>query len=102
MKIMNELIQEHTIGRATSAHLVVLVLDYQRGHAETLPVIVQDLKTFVNFYPRHIAKEDKVFFPSITKYFSNQEQQAMLGQFRDFDKELIHEKYRMIVESFEK
>lgn len=49
----------------------------------------------------HIEKEDKVFFPSSRAYFSEQEDQAMLDEFREFDKKMIHEKYKSVVEALE-
>jgi hypothetical protein len=34
-------------------------------------------------------------------YFSSREQDDMLEAFREFDRRLIHEKYRSVVEKFE-
>jgi len=47
----------------------------------------------------HIEKEDKVFFPAATQHLSAKEQQAMLEAFWEFDRKMIHEKYKMVVES---
>jgi hypothetical protein len=38
----------------------------------------------------------------IIRYFSEQEDQAMLDEFWEFDRKMIHEKYISVVESFEK
>jgi hemerythrin-like domain-containing protein len=55
----------------------------------------------VNFYPKHIIKEDKAFFPASRKYFSNEEDDAMLREFWEFDRKMIHEKYKSVVEALE-
>ena len=47
-----------------------------------------------------IEKEDKIFFPSARMYFSEQEDQAMLNEFWEFDRKMIHEKYISVVEAF--
>ncbi len=58
------------------------------------------LSSLADFYPKHIEKEDKVFFPAARRYFSEQEDQAMLDEFRKFDRKMIHEKYNSVVEAF--
>ena len=73
--LMNELIQDHAFGRATTAELVKSAEAYRNGDKVAASFIVQNLKKFVNFYPKHIEKEDKVFFPSSMRYFSESEQQ---------------------------
>jgi hypothetical protein len=55
----------------------------------------------VTFYPAHIAKEDKHFFIPCMEYFTKKEQDSMLQAFWDFDRRLIHEKYRGLVERLE-
>jgi hemerythrin-like domain-containing protein len=55
----------------------------------------------VNFYPEHIEKEDKLFFPAYMKYFSDEEDQLMLEKFYEFDREMIHEKYRFVLQKLE-
>jgi hemerythrin-like domain-containing protein len=48
-----------------------------------------------------IEKEDKVFFPASRVYFSEEEDQAMLAEFWEFDRKMIHEKYQSVVETLE-
>jgi hemerythrin-like domain-containing protein len=99
--IMNELIQEHIVGRTTTADIVKSAAAYQKGDKAALPSVTLSLKKFVDFYPKHIEKEDKVFFPSSMTYFSEQEQKSMLEEFREFDRKMIHEKYKFVIESIE-
>lgn len=60
------------------------------------------LKILTEFYPKHIEKEDTVFFPSSRAYFCEQEDQAMLSEFWEFDRNMIHEKYKSVVEGIER
>ncbi|MDD5678446.1 MAG: hemerythrin domain-containing protein [Kiritimatiellae bacterium] len=100
-RIMNELIQEHVFGRTTTYELVNARDAYQKGDKAALPLITQNLREFINFYPKHMEKEDRVFFPSSMTYFSESEQQSMLDEFWNFDRKMIHAKYKSIIESLE-
>lgn len=53
----------------------------------------------VEFYPKHIIKEDKIFFPNTENYISRKEQENMLEKFREFDRNMIHEKYISVLDS---
>jgi hemerythrin-like domain-containing protein len=53
-------------------------------------------------FPKHIEKEDKHFFYPILDYFTGKEQDAMLQEFWEFDKKMIHEKYKKVVEEYER
>jgi len=99
-KIMDELVREHVHGRELVRRLVEAKDLYVNGYAEALPHIARELKELVDFYPRHIEKEDKHFFFPCLDYFTGTEQDRMLQEFRDFDRNMIHEKYRTVVESF--
>jgi hemerythrin-like domain-containing protein len=96
-KVMNELIEEHKFGRKTVGELVAAKEDYVKGK-DTLNIILDKLDTLVEFYPKHIEKEDKNFFLNSEKYFTEDELQEMLEEFWNFDKKMIHEKYKMLVE----
>lgn len=100
-KIMNELVQEHVFGRQTTKALVEANTRYRNGDQSALVEITDNLQTLIRFYPKHIEKEDKVFFPASRKYFTDDEDQAMLAEFWEFDRKMIHEKYRSIVERLE-
>jgi hemerythrin-like domain-containing protein len=100
-KIMQELIDEHKYGRKMVKELVEAKERYLQGQTGALEVILDKLNVLVNFYPEHIEKEDKVFFPSSEKYFSQEEQDDMLEEFWRFDKEMIHEKYRSLVQQLQ-
>jgi aminoglycoside phosphotransferase family enzyme len=52
------------------------------------------VKALVEFYPKHIEKEDRHFFLPIMDYFSKEEKEAMLHEEYEFDRVLIHDIYR--------
>ncbi len=69
------------------------------GDLSALADIAEELQTLADFYPKHIEKGDKVFFPASRVYFTDEEDQAMLAEFWEFDRKLIYEKYKALVES---
>lgn len=100
-QVMNELIEDHVFGRKTTKALIAANSRYRNGDETALTDIIENLQTLIAFYPKHIKKEDKVFFPSSRAYFTDQEDQAMLAEFFEFDRKMIHEKYSSVVEGFE-
>jgi hemerythrin-like domain-containing protein len=100
-QIMKELIDEHMFGRQTTKALVEANTRYRNGDDKALSEIAAKLKALIEFYPKHIEKEDKVFFPSSRNYFTDEEDQAMLAKFWEFDRKMIHEKYKSVVEGLE-
>ncbi|MFA4916994.1 MAG: hemerythrin domain-containing protein [Syntrophales bacterium] len=96
-RIMNELIREHVFGRNTTKALVVANTRYRSGDTSALGDITSCLRILMDFYPKHIEKEDKVFFPASRAYFSEAEDQRMLAEFWEFDRNMIHEKYKSVV-----
>jgi hemerythrin-like domain-containing protein len=97
-RIMNELIEEHIFGRKITKELIEANDRYRRGDNSALSIITAKLGTLVEFYPKHIEKEDKVFFPASRAYLSKEEEQAMLKEFWEFDRKMIHEKYETLVQ----
>ena len=100
--IMQELIDEHTWGRKTTKKLVDSKERYLKGEENALSEIVTCLRELVDFYPKHIEKEDSRFFVPVMDYFTQEEKEAMLQEGYEFDRNLIHEKYRDIVREFER
>jgi len=97
---MQELVDDHVFARKKVAELVQAKEDYVAGRKEALDTVLDRLKTLVEFYPEHIRREDEVFFPDTEKYFTRDELDAMLAEFREFDKKMIHEKYKAVVEQW--
>ena len=97
-QIMDDLVDEHVLGRKTTKELVEANTNYRSGDTSALAVIVSKLRKLVNFYPKHIEKEDKIFFPAYMKYLSDEEDHLMLKKFWEFDRAMIHEKYRYVLQ----
>jgi len=100
-RMMDELIADHVFGRKTTAVVVAANARYRRGDNSALDDIAAGLRTLTEFYPGHIRKEDSIFFPASRAYFSDAEEQAMLAEFREFDRRMIHEKYTAVVKQME-
>jgi len=98
---MEDLIKEHAWARETTAGLVKAKDGYLMEKPGALDDLMDHLEKLVEFYPRHIDKEDKHFFIPCMTYFSEAEQADLLARMHEFDRLLIHEKYRGLVESME-
>ncbi len=96
-RIMDELISEHVSAREKVKGLVEANRRYLLGE-DTLPEIASSLKSLAEFYPVHIRKEDRDFFHQSLQYLSDAEQEEMRREFEEFDRKMVHEKYRDIVE----
>jgi hemerythrin-like domain-containing protein len=99
--MMNSLIEEHVFGRKTTKALEDANNRYRNGDKSALGDIIAGFHALVGFYPRHIEKEDKIFFPAVRSYFTDEAEQAMLAEFWEFDRGMIHEKYKLVVEGLD-
>lgn len=100
-KIFDELVEEHAVARATVKSIAAARDRAMTGDAAAFDEIAQLVKKIGTLYPAHIEKEDKRFFLPIMEHFTKQEQDEMLAQFDEFDRQLIHEKYQNIVVQLE-
>jgi hemerythrin-like domain-containing protein len=71
--------------------------NYVAGKIEALQGILDMLKVLVELYPKHIRKEDSGFFYPSMKYFSQEEQDQMLDDCNEFDKNFTSKRYRQII-----
>lgn len=99
---LEQLVSEHMQARATTRALVAAKERYVTGEFEGLDEILEQMETLVEFYPAHIDKEDNHFFIGVMKYFSKEEQDALLQEGREFDRKMIHRKYENVVLEHEK
>jgi len=98
---MEDLIREHAWAREATAGLVKAKEAYLLEKPGALADLMLHLEELVGFYPQHIEKEDEHFFIPCMAYFSDAEQADLLARMHEFDRQLIHEKYRGLVESME-
>ena len=101
-KIMQELIDEHILARKKVSELVEANNNYSKGDTKSIDIIIETLTFLTEFYPVHIIKEDKVFFPDIEKYYTEQEIETMMNDFWEFDRKMIHEKYNNLYNALSK
>jgi len=101
-RIMQELIEEHKMGRNNVKKLVEAKEKYAGGNKDALKDIMSNMEILVKFYPKHIEKEDKHFFIPCMDYFNDVEKDAMLKEMWEFDRNIIHDKYTRVVENYEK
>jgi len=100
-RIMRELVEEHVYARSQVRALAEGKQRYVQGDDAALHDIAANLTILAEFYPKHIEKEDKRFFIPIMGYFSAEERDRMLAEFWEFDRNMIHEKYKKLVEQFQ-
>ena len=100
-KIMDELVEEHVYARKTVGNLLKAKDSYMQGNKNALKDVIDRINDLIELYPAHIEKEDKRFFIPVMDYFSKQEQDDMLQESWEFDRKMIHEKYKNIVEHLE-
>ncbi len=99
---MERLKEEHALSRSLIGQLQQQKEQFRSGDATAAHGIVRTFSELSRLYPDHIAREDKEFFPTAMTYLEQNEREEMLRNFDDFDKRLIHEKYKAVVEGAER
>ena len=99
--MMRELVAEHVYARKKVNNLEKSKESFVKGEVGSIRNTLQLMIDLIEFYPMHINKEDRQFFYSSTEYFSQQEQEEMLQEFWDFDRNLVHAKYQQVTERLE-
>lgn len=99
--LLRELLAEHDLGRRNVGELAEAGKQAAQGSAAARRTILEKLTLLPELYREHIRKEDHVFFPAAMGYFSQKEQEAMLGEFWEADRKMIHLKYASVVGELE-
>ncbi len=97
-RTMEGLIAEHASMRFAVSSLQESKNRYLMGEAKAFGEVKTRLMELVMAYPPHIEKEDKHFFYPSMDYFTPEEQERMLQEFYEYDREMIHEKYSNVVD----
>ena len=105
-KLLKELVEEHKYAREITLKLLDVRNRYFNSNDEATKQILafeiyEYLKNLIDFYPNHIKKEDEEFFLPCMDYFTDKEKNEMIDKFWDFDRKLIHEKYKKVLEKYE-
>jgi len=101
-RITAELVEDHKLGRKITASLLEANERYKRGDTVALSAIADGFRSLVEFYPRHIEKEDKHFFMPVMGYFSPEEKEAMIREGYEADSRLLQEEFAEVVKSLER
>jgi hemerythrin-like domain-containing protein len=99
--LMDELIEDHNLVRNTTKKLAEANMLYRNGNKAAFGEMTAFLKTLGGLYPEHIKKEDEIFFPAARACVSDMEDQAMLREFWEFDRKMIHDKYKTVITELE-
>ena len=100
-RMMDELIEDHKLGRKITLSLKEANQRYQKGDPAALSAITDGLRSLVEFYPQHIRKEDRNFFIPVMGYFNPEEKEAMIREGYESDSRLVHEEFADLVKSLE-
>jgi hemerythrin-like domain-containing protein len=101
-RIMQELVDEHVQARDKTRSLVEAKDLYMQGQSSALDRMAETMRFLVEFYPKHIEKEDRHFFLPVMRYFSPREKDAMIEEGDEFDRQLIHRKYEDVLRQVQK
>ncbi len=99
--MMDDLVNEHRTARENVNNLEAAYEKYVSGNEDAAADVMAALRRLVELYPAHIDKEDNSFFYPSMDYLTLDEEQAMLKEFYEFDRSMIHERYRKSVEKLE-
>jgi len=100
--MMSLLINEHEFARKLTAALAEANNQYNKGDKKALSVIIDCMEYLVDMYPGHIYREENDFFIAVMKYFSDKEISDMVEAEKEYDKDLQHKKYELLVTEMEK
>lgn len=100
--VLDELVAEHVFARTTTQRLVEARDLYVAGGASALADIAACLHMFVEFYPKHIAKEEHGFFLPAMSYFTAAELDRLLAEENEFDRRFVQVLYGKAVEDRER
>lgn len=98
---MAELLEEHVAAREKIKHLDELNEKFIKGDISVQPHLVESLEDLSVFYKLHIEKENTHFFVSAREYMNGEEWEVMMKEFAEFDRSVIHEKYKEMIAEME-
>lgn len=101
-QVLDELVAEHVFARTTTERLVEARNRYAAGEASAHADIAACLHMFVEFYPKHIAKEEHGFFRPVLSYFAPEELDRMLAEEDEFDRRFVQVTYAKLVKGWER
>ncbi|OHB55350.1 MAG: hypothetical protein A2Y12_11610 [Planctomycetes bacterium GWF2_42_9] len=101
IEIIEQLIEEHKYMKTAIDDIVNAEMQYFKGE-NTLGIIITTFNALISLYPKHIQKEEENIFPIVEKYFNDDELALMQNEFDRVDREMIHKKYKTLIEELKK
>ena len=101
-RVLDELVAEHVFARTTTKRLVEARNHYAAGELSAFDDITACLHMFVEFYPKHIAKEEQGFFQPMMSYFTAAELAWLLAEENEFDRRFVQVLYGKAVAEWER
>ena len=101
-KYIDDLVEDHKMGRKAVKELASAKESYVKGQGRFFDSIIKSMKWLVDFYPRHIEKEDKHFFDLYLEYLTEAERDQMFLDFLEFGENGSYNKYEDIEERLKK
>ena len=101
-RVLDELLAEHVFARTTTGRLVEARNHYAAGERSAFDDITACLHMFVEFYPKHIAKEEQGFFRPVMSYFTAAELAWLLVEEHEFDRRFVQVLYGKAVADWER
>lgn len=98
LSALNRLERDHTQAREMVSRLASLGEQHAQGHPGAAYQAFMLMSDLAEFYHDHIEREDREFFVPVMGYFSAEERELMLEEFKDFDSRMIHEHYSQIAD----
>ena len=100
-KVIASLMEDHKYGRSLIKKLDSIKDNDANDISESVEAVLKILDELLCLYPRHIQTEDDELFIPAMDYFDEEEQQRMRDEFFDFDRTMIHTKYKQMIVSLE-
>ncbi len=97
-KMLETLLDEHVQARKKMAKLAEARDRFVKGDRDASMDILTTMNDLTKLYRKHIELEDKLFFIPTLRYFSKDEMNAMLNEMWEYDRNMIHVKYREVVQ----
>jgi hemerythrin-like domain-containing protein len=100
-RTMTELKNDHVRIKTIAEELFIARENYQRDERGARVHLISTMEHMAAFIPEHIMKEDRHFFIPSMNYFTPHEQDDIFEAFAEFDRKVIHDRYRWVVETIE-
>ena len=101
LAMINSLEEDHVRARKILKSLENATREYKDGKKQVIMEMQSAIEQICGLYPGHIEREDKQFFFPCMEYFSDEERDAMLKEFEEFERDMPHEQYLERIEALE-